>query len=97
MNPTKIVEVQVPLTGYQDQPIDNTDWFNASKKEPGQPGVFEVDPLSLDDKGDELRRFAFFNGKDFAAVMQTPGDAYAARFDKRVSPVTRFRGLVEAV
>lgn len=94
MNPSKFIEV--PGVEVHAIEVESTRWHDFASKEPGQPGVFEVDPLQLDDGGEELRRFSFFNGKDFGPVMQTPSDAHEARFGRRIAPVTKFRGLVEA-
>lgn len=76
--------------------IDTTKFFSALTHEPGQPGVFEVDPAVLDCAGTEAPRYSYFNGKDYGPLALTPEQAYAGRFGKRKTPVCVFRGLVEA-
>lgn len=97
MNPTKYVttEVKSTHTATSLAEIESTKWFDAATKQPGQPGVFEVDAAVLDDSGQEVRRFAYHNGRDFGPVYQHPQMAYVNRFEKRGTPVTKFRGLVE--
>jgi hypothetical protein len=76
--------------------IESTDWFNFAKKEPGQPGVFEVDPVPTDDLGGSLPRFAYWNGRFFAPAANDPEGAYRNRFGGKAGYVSKFRGLVEA-
>lgn len=75
--------------------IDTTPWFKLEAREPGQPGVFEVDPAVIDCEGNTQPRFAYWNGKDFAATAQSAGAAFRARFNRRIIRVTKFRGLTE--
>lgn len=98
MNPIKVVEVEYSETfsGQQRVEIENTAWFDHAKKEPGQPGVFEVDPVQqFDDGTDVIRRFSFFNGKRFGPIASSPEAAYRERFGKTHLIVASFRGLVE--
>ena len=74
--------------------IETTDWFNASKKLPGQPGVYEVDPL-IPDVGCSIPRYAYHNGRDFGPVTFSVDDAYTYRLAGRATVVSKFRGLVE--
>ncbi len=76
--------------------VDCTDWFKFAKKTPGQPGVFEVDSVPLNDQGAVARRFAFFNGVSFGPAANNPIDAYAFRFGP-TTYVSVFRGLTEEV
>jgi hypothetical protein len=106
MNPTKIA-----LVDYQEKAptivtIESTDWFNTAKKEPGQPGVFEVNPVAefdtvTDDQETELncRRYSYFNGKTFGPIASSVQRAFESRFEKSAlgHTITAFRGLVEEV
>lgn len=76
-----------------------TDWHNASTKEPGQPGVFEVDPVTLDDSGEERRRFSYFDGKKFGPLSTSVEGAYRERFNHSTlsSTITKWRGYAEEV
>jgi hypothetical protein len=75
--------------------IESTDWFDARKKLPGQPGVFEVDPI-LVDVGPGIPRYSYHNGRDFGPVALSVEDAFKHRLGGRATEVTKFRGLVEA-
>ena len=74
--------------------IETTDWFDARKKLPGQPGVFEVDPL-IPDVGTMIPRYSYHNGRNFGPVTFTVDDAFKYRLAGRITEVTKFRGLVE--
>jgi hypothetical protein len=87
-----------PIVSVEDNVmIESTDWFNFAKKEPGQPGVFEVDPVPYNDQGDTIPRFAYWNGRKFGPAASTPDYAYQLRFDGTASYVTKFRGLMRQV
>lgn len=98
MNPTQVQVIDVPVQRAVEVEIESSDWFNASKKEPGQPGVYEVNALTNFDLVVSPRRFAYFNGKAFGSIADTPSMAYACRFDKSSlgHTITAFRGLVQA-
>ncbi len=98
MNPTKLVTEAVTHEFPALAVIASSDWFSAFKKEPGQPGVYEVNGVSVCDGEEPTRRFSYFNGRQFCVVRSTPEAAFAARFDKPTlvdSKITAFRGLVE--
>lgn len=101
MNPTEdiIVSVSHEASVFQSVEIDSTKWFSAAKKEPGQPGVFEVNALSQFDTEASPRRFSFFNGKSFGPISSTPEGAFRERFNfsSLTSGITEFRGLVKEV
>lgn len=78
-------------------PIPLTRWYKHGTHEPGQPGVFAVDDLVLDDSGKSVPRYSYWNGKDFGPVMLHAYSAYGNRFGARRSPVTVFRGYTEQV
>lgn len=99
MNPIKFVEAQetIVVEGIKSVEIDNTKWFDAAKKEPGQPGVFEVNPVSVFDGEDQARRFSYFDGKKFGPVSSTPRLAFDIRFtaSTQAASIAAFRGLAE--
>jgi hypothetical protein len=72
-----------------------TRWFTTETTEPGQPGVFEVDPVRLTDDPteDPVARFSFFNGRDFGPIAHSPAAAYALRFHSFGLTPRAFRGL----
>jgi hypothetical protein len=76
-------------------PIMSSPWYSTTYHEPGQPGVFEVDSVTLDDTGAKLRRFSFWDGKWWGAVATSPSLAYTLRFrDPQFEP-RQFRGLLQ--
>ena len=99
MNPLKQIETEITLPCTDLVPVECTDWFSYFRKEPGQPGVFEVNGKPVFDNEDCPRRFSFFNGKAFGPIKPTPDDAYDARFEVSLfgDTIHLFRGLVEAV
>lgn len=97
MNPMKCVttEIKSVHSATSLAEIENTKWFDAATKQPGQNGVFEVDPIKVGDAGREVRLFSYHNGRDFGPVHEFPVAAFVDRFGKRITAVTKFRGLVE--
>lgn len=97
MNPTQVVEQEYTGIEYVTVDVESTDWFNAAKKEPGQPGVFEVNPVEQFENEPAPRRFSFFNGKAYGPIEPTPEAAYSSRFGKSglSNTITAFRGLSE--
>ena len=82
--------------------VSCTRWFSYVEEEPGQPGVFEVDPVMAYDINTEsaIRRFSYFNGKQFGPTCVTPEDAFHYRFVKvrlSSSPIQAWRGLSQCL
>lgn len=77
--------------------IATTKWFDSTKREPGQPGVFEVNAVHQFDGDDAPRRFSYFNGKQFGPISTSVEGAYAERFNvsSLTAGITHFRGLSE--
>lgn len=106
-SPIKTVTVQetikrspeVVVTTQQVR-VEHTKWFDASKYEPGQPGVFEVDRVHQFDNPEIVgpRRFSYFNGKQFGPLSTNPEAAFNERFNvsSLSSSIKSFRGLKEA-
>jgi hypothetical protein len=97
MNPQVYKQVEQTILRTERVEIASTKWFNAETHEPGQPGVFEVNPVPQYDTAEGDQRFSFFNGKSFGPVSPSTQGAYNARFEKSKlgSTITQFRGLVE--
>lgn len=99
VNPTitKLVTESIERTSTKTLIIENTEWFDNATQEPGQPGVFEVDPVIVADGAEGQRRFSYFNGKSFGPVKLDATSAYAARFEKSdlSASILKFRGLKE--
>lgn len=72
-----------------------TGWFDATTTEPGQPGVFEVNPI-LVTSTDYVYRYAYWDGKQWGEARLTPAEAYDMRFCRgNIMPITGFRGLAQ--
>lgn len=82
----------------QEVPVQRTGWFLIENTEPGQPGVFEVDPLPVT-LAHSVDRYAYWDGKVWHPAGVTPDDAYTLRFvtEPQVHPITAFRGLDQQV
>lgn len=74
--------------------IETTEWFDATAFQPGQPGVYEVDPI-IPDVGHTIWRYSYHNGRDWGPVAHSIEEAFKYRFCGRLTEVTCFCGLVE--
>lgn len=97
MNPTTTKTVTIEHKTTQRVEIENTKWFDAETTEPGQPGVFRVNPVVVADGAEGQTRYSYFNGKSFGPVKLSVDAAYTSRFDKSTlaSTITHFQGLKE--
>jgi hypothetical protein len=102
--PIKVVEstvtTKVPETTVTREVVrvEHTKWFDFSKFEPGQPGIFEVDrPHIYDGEQQAPRRFAYWLGRRFGPISVNPDMAYRARFHPSAlsESIKAFRGLKE--
>lgn len=97
VNPITSKTVKYEAVRTERAEIENTKWFDNATHYPGQPGVFEVDPIVVADGAEGQRRFSYHNGRDFGPVKLSPAAAADARFEKSklAGDIKRFRGLVE--
>lgn len=95
MNPFQM-QRSIPVMSQQYASV--TKFYDASTTQPGQPGVFEINPVFVASDVPLCQRFSFWDGAKWAAPSISVEGAYELRFTFAIDDdVVEFRGLTEEV